>query len=151
MFLLHEYHITCDMPHLKSLHFTLASRLDTAFRFLDIVTTSTMGNRQMRYLLAFIVWTAISLATPLRVSRPLWIDEKAQNLSLKRSTSQDASCPTGFLCIQDTCPGGVVCPPGLDCINFEGTSACVPQGTTWCALNPDSYEAVGCVNGGTCW
>jgi hypothetical protein len=40
--------------------------------------------------------------------------------------------------------------PGSDiCVEFGGTAACAPNDHDWCALNPDTFEAVGC-KGGTC-
>ncbi|KAL2135249.1 hypothetical protein VTI74DRAFT_9234 [Chaetomium olivicolor] len=36
------------------------------------------------------------------------------------------------------------------CLNFEGTLACVPQGSSWCALNLDTFEGVGCWSGICC-
>ncbi len=41
-------------------------------------------------------------------------------------------------------------PGGEACINFEGTIGCVPDASSWCAINPITYEGVGCWNG-TCW
>jgi len=69
---------------------------------------------------------------------------------LKRSTSSDPSCPEGWLCEQQGCPGNAVCPSGQVCIDFEGTPACAPTGASWCALNQNSLQAVEC-NGGICW
>lgn len=82
---------------------------------------------------------------PSRLSRPLYAPA-----TLKRATSQDPSCPAGFLCVQEPCPGSAICPSGEMCLNFEGTLACVPLGSSFCALNPDSFEGVGCWNG-MCW
>jgi hypothetical protein len=72
---------------------------------------------------------------------------------LKRSNSQDPSCPPGFLCVQQTCPSGVVCAAGETCVDFEGTLACAPAAPQWCALNPSTLEGVGCMAGmdGVCW
>lgn len=67
-----------------------------------------------------------------------------------RSTSQDPSCPNGFLCVLEDCPVGLKCQPGDSCVNFEGTSACVTSSLQLCAINPTTFEAVGC-NGGQCW
>lgn len=82
---------------------------------------------------------------PSRLSRPIYAPE-----TLKRATSQDPSCPAGFLCVQQPCPSSAICASGEMCLNFEGTLACVPQGSSWCALNPSSYEGVGCWDG-MCW
>ncbi|KAM7190958.1 hypothetical protein V8F33_009191 [Rhypophila sp. PSN 637] len=84
-------------------------------------------------------------AVPTRLSRPLFAPP-----TLKRATSSDPSCPRGFLCNQEACPGSTICPSGDMCLNFEGTLACVPQGSSWCALNPDTFEGVGCWNGICC-
>jgi hypothetical protein len=67
-----------------------------------------------------------------------------------RGISQDPSCPNGFLCVLQACPSGVECQPGDNCVNFEGTIACSPSALQWCALNPSTFQAVGC-NGGICW
>jgi hypothetical protein len=67
-----------------------------------------------------------------------------------RFTSQDPSCPEGFLCDQQECPADVICPAGQVCVNFEGTIACGPSDLQWCALNPTTFEGVGCEDG-TCW
>jgi hypothetical protein len=73
---------------------------------------------------------------------------------LSRATSRDPSCPSDFLCDQDSsCPSGVVCPDGQSCVNFEGTIACAPRAPKWCALNPTTFEGVGCAADvdGICW
>ncbi|KAK3308376.1 uncharacterized protein B0T15DRAFT_106596 [Chaetomium strumarium] len=82
---------------------------------------------------------------PARLSRPIFAPD-----TLKRATSQDPSCPDGFLCLQQPCPSSAICAAGEMCLNFEGTLACVPQGASFCALNPSSFEGVGCWNG-MCW
>jgi hypothetical protein len=87
-------------------------------------------------------------ASPTGLGRPLLVDSSLQNLA--RRASADPSCPSGFLCNQQSCPSGTICPNGETCISFEGTLACVPTGTSWCALNPTTFEGVGCA-GGTCW
>lgn len=69
---------------------------------------------------------------------------------LPRTTSQDPSCPAGYLCILEACPANVNCAAGETCLNFEGTIACSSASLDWCALNPSTFEAVGC-NGGQCW
>lgn len=69
--------------------------------------------------------------------------------SLKRGISKDPSCPDGWLCQQQSC-GNVACPTGEVCINFEGTYACAPTGLQWCALNPNTLQAVECQDG-ICW
>jgi hypothetical protein len=77
------------------------------------------------------------------------VDKITSSLS-SRSTSQDPSCPQGFLCIQEACPISVICGPGETCINFEGTLACVQPGLEWCAINPSTFEGVGCASA-LCW
>jgi hypothetical protein len=72
------------------------------------------------------------------------------SLLVSRGISQDPSCPAGFLCLLEACPSDVVCQPGDTCINFEGTIACSSSSLQWCALNPSTFEAVGC-NNGQCW
>ncbi|KAH8812652.1 hypothetical protein F5884DRAFT_314506 [Xylogone sp. PMI_703] len=67
----------------------------------------------------------------------------------RRGISQDPSCPDGFLCVQQSCPSDVTCPSGTSCYNFEGTVTCGWPGLDYCALNPNTLEAVGC-NGGQC-
>ncbi|KAH8797625.1 hypothetical protein F5884DRAFT_253858 [Xylogone sp. PMI_703] len=66
-----------------------------------------------------------------------------------RASSQDPSCPDGFMCVQQACPDHIICPEGESCFNFEGTVACGDPGLQFCALNPSTFEAVAC-NGGTC-
>jgi hypothetical protein len=80
------------------------------------------------------------------------IDVSIQTLLLSsRATSLDPSCPPGFLCDQTTCPSNVECPSGDACFNFEGTIACATPSLQWCALNPTTFEAVGCAANGVCW
>ncbi|KAH8810884.1 hypothetical protein F5884DRAFT_897418 [Xylogone sp. PMI_703] len=69
---------------------------------------------------------------------------------LARATSQDPSCPAGFLCNKQSCPGNIICPEGEVCINFEGVSACMDPGLQLCAFNPSTFQAVGCANNGVC-
>ncbi|KAJ0417535.1 hypothetical protein BJY00DRAFT_303404 [Aspergillus carlsbadensis] len=83
-------------------------------------------------------------ATPLR--RPLSVPKNLPRAAL----SSDPSCPDGYFCQQESCPGDVECPSGEECLNFEGHFACAPQGLKWCALNPSSLEAVGCGSGSCC-
>ena len=96
-------------------------------------------------LLSFLSVGTATHHIPARLSRPIFAPA-----TFKRATSQDPSCPTGFLCEQEPCPSSAVCPSGEMCLNFEGTLACVPQDSSWCALNPDSFQGVGCWNG-ICW
>ncbi|KAG7106925.1 hypothetical protein HYQ44_020371 [Verticillium longisporum] len=48
-----------------------------------------------------------------------------------------------------TCGGDAVCPGDRTCVDFEGTVGCAVPGLSWCALNPITFEAVGC-DGGVC-
>ncbi|KAK3902245.1 hypothetical protein C8A05DRAFT_15670 [Staphylotrichum tortipilum] len=82
---------------------------------------------------------------PDRLSRPIFAPS-----TVKRATSEDPSCPAGYLCDQEPCPSSAICPSGEMCVNFEGTLACVPQRSSWCALNPDSFQGVGCWDGICC-
>jgi hypothetical protein len=91
----------------------------------------------------------MSSASPVLFNEPFVASSDALQV-LKRSTSQDASCPSSFLCVAEQCPANVICPDGQSCINFEGNLACAPSGTNFCALNPTSFEAVRC-DGGICW
>jgi hypothetical protein len=100
--------------------------------------------------LAFTSLWHICLASPLQIKRPGWSNNFNDLQLLKRSTSSDASCPAGWLCEQQNCPANVICPTGEICVDFEGTPACAPSGTSWCALNPNTLQAVKCVNG-ICW
>jgi hypothetical protein len=100
--------------------------------------------------LAFISLWHICLASPLRIEGAAWSNNFNDLKSLRRSTSSDASCPAGWLCEQQGCPANVRCPDGETCVNFEGTPVCAPSGTSWCALNPSTLQAVECVNG-LCW
>ncbi|RFU32891.1 hypothetical protein B7463_g3468, partial [Scytalidium lignicola] len=83
---------------------------------------------------------------------PFLIDGLDGSLSqvFGRATSQDPSCPDGFLCVQQACPDDIICPAGQTCLNFEGTVACGVPGLEICALNPSSFEAVGCSDGMCC-
>jgi hypothetical protein len=87
------------------------------------------------------------------LGRPMGYDGQPAPQLEKRASSSDSSCPQGFLCEADrrTCASGIQCPTDEVCVNFGGTPACAPSGTQldWCALNPDTFEAVGC-DGGTC-
>lgn len=65
-----------------------------------------------------------------------------------RGISGDASCPDGWLCQQQIC--NLACPAGEICIQFEGTAACAPAKSQWCALNPNTFQAVECQDG-ICW
>jgi|SRR5882757_2269657 hypothetical protein len=69
---------------------------------------------------------------------------------IKRATSEDASCPSGYLCVQEACPNDIKCPEGEVCINFEGAIACAAPGFGWCAFNPTTFQAVACSDG-LCW
>src|SRR4051812_41529498 len=89
------------------------------------------------------------LVSATRFGHPILVNSSLQNLD--RRASADPSCPSGFLCNQQSCPSGTICPGGETCISFEGTLACAPAGTSWCALNPTSFEGVGCIGEGTCW
>ncbi|KAG4439039.1 hypothetical protein IFR05_005467 [Cadophora sp. M221] len=92
----------------------------------------------------------VCVAAPAQFGEP-FLSSNASLLSLKRSTSQDPSCPSGFLCEQTACPANVVCPSGERCVNFEGTLGCVPNaGLSFCAINPESRLAVGCNQGVCC-
>lgn len=88
-------------------------------------------------------------AAPQALKRPFYQGPAL----LRRSTSQDPSCPEGFLCVQQTCPAGVICAAGESCVDFEGTLACAPSAPQWCALDPTTFEGVGCQAGidGICW
>jgi hypothetical protein len=91
-------------------------------------------------------------AAPSLLKRPRYVSGKSLNQGavVGRATSQDPSCPNGFLCVQQACPSGVICGFDETCIDFEGTIACAPNGLTFCALNPATFEGVGCTSG-TCW
>ncbi|KAH6710677.1 hypothetical protein BKA61DRAFT_694333 [Leptodontidium sp. MPI-SDFR-AT-0119] len=92
----------------------------------------------------------VCVAAPAQFIEPL-LASNASLLNLKRSTSQDPSCPSGFLCEQTACPANVVCPTGERCVNFEGTLGCVPNaGLSFCAINPTNRQAVGCNQGVCC-
>ncbi|KAH6694937.1 hypothetical protein BKA61DRAFT_741936 [Leptodontidium sp. MPI-SDFR-AT-0119] len=92
----------------------------------------------------------LCLASPLQVERPGISNHFNELQFLKRATSQDPSCPAGWLCEQQSCPGDVVCSSGEICVEFEGTPACAPAGASWCALNPNTFQAVECINGICC-
>ncbi|KAJ4288360.1 hypothetical protein N0V88_007399 [Collariella sp. IMI 366227] len=80
---------------------------------------------------------------PTRLSRPLFAPG-----TFKRATSSDPSCPAGFLCEQEPCPGSAICSVGEMCLNFEGTFACVPEGSS-CHGQCYAQNAVCCDNPGT--
>ncbi|KAK0634130.1 peptidase S8/S53 domain-containing protein [Immersiella caudata] len=73
---------------------------------------------------------------------------------VRRATSSDPSCLQGFVCETDRqqCPAGTVCPPDTVCVSFGGALACAPASAdlSWCALHPDTFEAVACPDGGRC-
>jgi hypothetical protein len=94
-----------------------------------------------------------NLTTPPAVfSSNLGIVVDNTSTLFRRAESQDPSCPVGFLCVEEACPADVFCASGETCVNFEGTIACVQTGTQWCALNPSTFEGVGCISsGGLCW
>ena len=71
--------------------------------------------------------------------------------ALEPRASRDPACPDGYLCGQDSCSSNVKCPEGTVCINLEGSAACAPPGLQWCALNPSTFEAVGCSVNNICW
>jgi hypothetical protein len=103
--------------------------------------------RSLPILTLFLSFLSLGAAHNIRdrLSRPIFAPR-----TLKRATSADPSCPAGYLCNQEPCPSSAICPTGEMCVNFEGTLACVPQGSSWCAVNPDSFQGVGCWNG-ICW
>ncbi|KAF2111869.1 hypothetical protein BDV96DRAFT_602899 [Lophiotrema nucula] len=110
-----------------------------------------------RRLLVFLPFVAPALfsacaASPVgQINRPLWIRSDVGLMSpLEKRGSSDPSCPDGWLCVQGDCPAGVVCPAGETCINFEGTIGCVPAGSSWCSINPNTYQGVGCWNDSVC-
>ncbi|PVH72962.1 hypothetical protein DL98DRAFT_608767 [Cadophora sp. DSE1049] len=100
--------------------------------------------------LVFLSVLYLCFASPLQVDRPGMSNHFNELQFLKRATSQDPSCPAGWLCEQQSCPANVVCSSGEICVNFEGTPACAPSGASWCALNPNTFQAVECVNGVCC-
>jgi hypothetical protein len=106
--------------------------------------------RLVELCLAFTSLWHICLASPVQIERPGWSNRFNDLQFLKRSTSNDASCPAGWLCEQQSCPANALCPSGEVCVDFEGTPACAPSGASWCALNPSTLQAVECVNG-ICW
>jgi len=73
------------------------------------------------------------------------------NPGLAPRASRDPACPEGYLCGHDSCSSNIECPGGTVCINLEGTAACAPPGLQWCALNPSTFEAVGCSVNNKCW
>ncbi len=133
----------------------------------------TVSRDRLRSLLFLLVFshycTAVSHAQNSSASAPVLIGGPADPLAhwsenyiigksgngmselLRRATSQDPSCPDGFLCIQEACPSGVICPSGMGCFNFEGTIACGFKNQQVCSLNPMTLEAVGCENDRICW
>lgn len=90
-------------------------------------------------------------AAPWQLTRPLHVPGTAM---VKRATTSDPSCPQGFICEGDlmSCPTGTICPADTACVNFGGALACAPavSGLSWCAINPDTYEAVACPDGRCC-
>ncbi|CEJ95174.1 hypothetical protein VHEMI10671 [[Torrubiella] hemipterigena] len=76
---------------------------------------------------------------------------KARSGVQVRQSTSDPSCPANFVCKTTQCPGNVLCSSGEDCINVDGTLACVDSKAKVCALNPDTLEAVLCPEGkGVC-
>jgi len=106
--------------------------------------------RLIELCLAFILLWDVCFASPLQLERRGWSKNLNELQFLKRTTSNDASCPAGWLCEQQSCPGNVFCPTSQVCVDFEGTPTCAPSGTSWCALNPSTLQAVKCGNG-ICW
>jgi hypothetical protein len=103
-------------------------------------------------ILLFFLHVGQVTAVPALLTRPRYASGESpnQDVVVGRATSQDPSCPNGFLCVQQTCPPGVICGSDETCIDFEGTIACAPKGLTFCALNPATFEGLGCTSG-TCW
>ncbi|KAK0638973.1 hypothetical protein B0T16DRAFT_462686 [Cercophora newfieldiana] len=100
---------------------------------------------------ALSVGSTVCYAALWRLHRPLSVP--AGHVE-KRATSSDPSCPEGFVCEADRqqCPVETVCAQGSVCTNFGGALACAPviADLSWCALHPDTFEAVTCPNGGRC-
>jgi hypothetical protein len=70
---------------------------------------------------------------------------------IPRAASQDPSCPDGFLCVQELCSGDIICGEDEICVGFEGSMFCASPSFQWCAVNPTTFEGVGCNTDGVCW
>ncbi|KAF3920067.1 hypothetical protein AA313_de0200233 [Arthrobotrys entomopaga] len=105
-------------------------------------------HRGLLLLIVSAIWLVVGSASPTRMNPPLSLGNATP--PVRRATSQDPSCPVGWLCVKQSCPGEVVCASGESCINFEGVIACAPTGSSWCAINPTTYQGVGCASGNCC-
>lgn len=83
----------------------------------------------------------------------MFLEDRSGDRIMGRAPSRDPSCPEGFLCEVGSCAAAVAvaCPgPVQTCFDFEGIPACGSAWLQWCALNPDTFEGVGCAGGVCC-
>lgn len=97
----------------------------------------------------------LSPDTSLNPRSGVALDLLPRSLLAPRAPSSDPSCPEGFLCGSSPCPTTPSPPcdggPLEVCIRFESSvSACGPSWLKWCALDPQTFEAVACPPEGVC-